>query len=200
MQEIVPRAKALFVLEQRISKDVLALQERREKAHQTAITYRKAQVILQQAADNVQKGIRDALTVLCTTALNDVFPDKQLSFVVEFVPQKHTTAVEMYIEEDGIRYDPLESRGHGIADLLTFALRVSIMALQPTMRKVLIMDEPFTRISEEHRERAIEFVKEVSEKAGIQIILVTHIPELAEKADKVYKVTMVDGVSKAIDV
>ena len=196
MQPLITRAKALFLMEQRISSEVSKLQEAVEDAHQQAITQRKAQVLLQQAADSLQQNIKNALTLLCTAALKDVFHDKRVSFGVEFIPQKHTTAVEMYIEEDGIRYDPLESRGHGMADLLTFALRVSIMALQANMRKVLIMDEPFTRISAEYRDRAIEFVKTVSEQTGTQIILVTHIPELAERADKVFKVTMNNGVSK----
>jgi DNA repair exonuclease SbcCD ATPase subunit len=63
------------------------------------------------------------------------------------------------------------------------------------LRKVIILDEPFKQISEEYRDRAIEFVKKVSEQTGIQIILVTHIAELARNADKVFKVSNESGNS-----
>ncbi len=193
--DILSKAKSLFDMSTYINNEIQKLNKRAEDADNIAVIYKQAQVILQNAADGIQNAIRTALTSLCTAALKDVFHDKDVSFGIEFHQQKNATVVEMYIEEDGIRYDPLESRGHGMADLLTFALRVSVLALQPTLRKVLILDEPFTRISEEYRDRAIEFVKEVSAKTGVQIILVTHIPELARNADKVFNVKMVDGIS-----
>ena len=51
----------------------------------------KAQVLLQQAADSLQQNIKNALTLVMHRALKDVFHDKQVSFGVEFIPQKHTT-------------------------------------------------------------------------------------------------------------
>jgi len=193
--DILSKAKSLFDMSDYINNEVRKTEEQIKVAEERALVYRQAQIILQNAADGIQNAIRTALTSLCTAALKDVFYDKDVSFGIEFHQQKNATVVEMFIEEDGIRYDPLESRGHGMADLLTFALRVSVLALQPTLRKVLILDEPFTRISEEYRDRAIEFVKEVSAKTGVQIILVTHIPELARNADKVFNVKMVDSIS-----
>lgn len=195
MSEICDKARVLFLHANQVDKQVQELEKSIDAADLNSITAKEAVVILQQAADGMQNLIKDSLTSLCSAALKDVFYDKNISFGVTFTPQKNTTILEMYIEEDGIRYDPLESRGHGLADLICFALRVSILCLQPTLRKVIILDEPFKQISEEYRERAIAFVKKVAEQTGIQIILVTHITELARNADKVFKVTNVDGNS-----
>lgn len=195
MSEICDKARVLFLHATQVDKQVQELEKSIDAADLNSITAKEAVVILQQAADGMQNLIKDSLTSLCSAALKDVFYDKNISFGVTFTPQKNTTILEMYIEEDGIRYDPLESRGHGLADLICFALRVSILCLQPTLRKVIILDEPFKQISEEYRERAIAFVKKVAEQTGIQIILVTHITELARNADKVFKVTNVDGNS-----
>lgn len=195
MSEICGKARVLFLHATQVDKQVQELEKSIDAADLNSITAKEAVVILQQAADGMQNLIKDSLTSLCSAALKDVFYDKNISFGVTFTPQKNTTILEMYIEEDGIRYDPLESRGHGLADLICFALRVSILCLQPTLRKVIILDEPFKQISEEYRERAIAFVKKVGEQTGIQIILVTHITELARNADRVFKVTNVDGNS-----
>ena len=195
MGEICNKARVLFLHSTQVDSQVTELEKSIDIADLTSITAKEAVVLLQQAADGMQSLIKDSLTSLCSAALKDVFYDKDITFGVSFTPQKNTTILEMYIEEGGVRYDPLESRGHGIADLICFALRVSILCLQPNLRKVIILDEPFKQISEEYRDRAIEFVKKVSEQTGIQIILVTHIAELARNADKVFKVSNESGNS-----
>ena len=189
------RLVAIQTTADRIQSDIERLSLDVESAHQEAVVHRKAHTLLQEAASSIQNSIEAALTSLCTKALQDVFTDKHISFGIAFVPQKNTTNVEMWIEEDGVRYDPLESRGHGLADMLAFALRVSVLALQPSLRRVLIMDEPFTRISQEYLDRAIEFVKLVSKETGIQVIMVTHLPALAESADKSFYVSIKNGIS-----
>jgi len=186
----------LMFFREKLASEVAQLIDQREEASQLADIADKAKLILQTAAESLQNQLKDALESLCTSALNDVFPEKNLAFRVVFNKQKVGVSVDMFIEEDGVLYDPLESRGHGMADLLTFALRVSVLVLRPQLHKILLLDEPFTRISEEFRGRAISFLKDVADKTGIQIILVTHIPELTESADRVFHVAMKDNISK----
>lgn len=195
IQETLTKAKVLFLLAEEKDKETKVVEASIETADQLAILQKQAMTLLQQAADKVQSDIKQALTSLCTAALRDVFPEKNCTFEVDFVTTKSTTNLEMYIVENGVRYDPLESRGHGMADILCFALRVSLLCLKPDVRKVILLDEPFKQVSEEYRHRAIAFVKEVSIRTGIQIIMVTHIKEFAEYADKVLSVSYVDGKS-----
>lgn len=195
IQETLTKANALFLLAKDCDLEVDKIETAIEKADQFAILQKQAMVLLQHASDTIQKDIKEALTSLCSTALQDVFPDKNCTFEVDFVTTKNTTNLEMYIVEDGIRYDPLESRGHGMVDVLCFALRVSLLCLKPEIRKVILLDEPFKQVSAEYRDRAIEFVKDVSLRTGIQIIMVTHIDEFAKYADKVLHVSYKDGKS-----
>ena len=195
LQETINQAKVLFLLANQVNVEVSKIEASIEQADQLAILHKQAMALLQTAADSVQTDIKNALTSLCTAALKDVFPEKKCSFGVEFVQNKNTTNLEMFILEDDIRYDPLESRGHGIADVLCFALRVSILCLKADVRKVILLDEPFKQVSAEYRKRVINFVKEVSRRTGIQIIMVTHIEEFAYEADKTITVSYVNGKS-----
>jgi len=65
------------------------------------------------------------------------------------------------------------------------------MIQRPVPRKLLVLDEPFKNINDPTREmhqRAAEMVKEISQRLGIQFIIVTMLPELAEVADKVFMI------------
>lgn len=195
IQDTINRAKVLFLLAEQVDAETLKIEAAIEQADQLAILHKEAMTLLQTAADSMQKDIKNALTSLCTAALQDVFPEKKCSFGVEFVPNKATTNLEMFILEDEVRYDPLESRGHGIADVLCFALRVSILCMKSDARKIILLDEPFKQVSAEYRKRVINFVKEVSRRTGIQIIMVTHIEEFADHADNTITVSYVNGKS-----
>lgn len=188
-------AETLFAQRQDVEKDLSMATNAHESLLVQETINKQAHSLFQTASERVQTCLKEALTSLCTSALHDVFGNKRLRFGVEFVPQKHTTNIQFYIEEDGMRYDPLESRGHGIADLLSFVLRVSILYLLSDREKILMLDEPFTRISEEYRDGALAFISNLSKQLGLQIILVTHMPELAAMADRIFYVSQIGGNS-----
>ena len=70
--------------------------------------------------------------------------------------------------------------GGGAIDVASFALRVACLMLSRSQpRKILILDEPFKMISRDHnRQRVRELIETLSKEMGIQIILITHDPEL----------------------
>jgi ABC-type lipoprotein export system ATPase subunit len=45
-------------------------------------------------------------------------------------------------------------------------------------------------VSEDLKDKASEMIKQVSQKLGIQIIMVTHEPKFTVQADKVFQVTI----------
>jgi ABC-type lipoprotein export system ATPase subunit len=55
------------------------------------------------------------------------------------------------------------------------------------------LDETFAHVSSEYLEPMGQFLREVVDKTGVQIIMVTHQPELAEYADTVYRFSNKDG-------
>ncbi len=85
--------------------------------------------------------------------------------------------------------DPIDSSGGGTLDVVSLALRVSILELQkPKNMGILAIDEPFKHLSRKYLESAGRFLKAVSEKIGRQVIMVTHKNELVETSDKAIKI------------
>jgi DNA repair exonuclease SbcCD ATPase subunit len=65
----------------------------------------------------------------------------------------------------------------------------------PRTRNTIILDEPFRFLSEDHQEQAGIMLKEISKKLGIQFLVVTHNPILAEVADRTFNVNIKKGIS-----
>jgi DNA repair exonuclease SbcCD ATPase subunit len=78
----------------------------------------------------------------------------------------------------------------------SFALRIASWSMEyPRLRNVIILDEPMRFLSEDLQEKASAMIKELSEKLGLQFIIITHEKELASYADKEFRVTINKGVS-----
>ena len=91
----------------------------------------------------------------------------------------------------------MNASGGGVVDLTAFALRIACYVLENNTDNVIILDEPFRFISRDLQERAGKILKTLSNKLGIQIIMVTHIKELIDCADKVFEVKKnADGISE----
>jgi ABC-type sugar transport system ATPase subunit len=78
-----------------------------------------------------------------------------------------------------------------------FALRIASWSMQkPKSRNVIILDEPLKYLSENYQEKGSAMIKEISQRLGIQFIIVTHEQTLASYADKVFEVSIKKGVSQ----
>jgi DNA repair exonuclease SbcCD ATPase subunit len=61
------------------------------------------------------------------------------------------------------------------------------------------LDEPLRFLSSDNQEKASRMIKELSQRLGIQFIIVTHESILASYADKVFEVSIRKGRSKVIE-
>jgi DNA repair exonuclease SbcCD ATPase subunit len=155
----------------------------------------KARAIIQQAALDTQENLRVRIEALVTTALRSVFQDKDLSFHVEFEMKRGRTECILTIAEDGHQVDPLLGHGGGACDIASFALRCAFWSLDRT-RPVLILDEPMKFLRGTNILRlAADMIKMVASELGVQIIMVSHVPEFIDVADKVFAVTHDRGIS-----
>ena len=160
----------------------------------------KAQSFLQKVAQDTQSQLKFQIEDIVNLALNTVFPDEYL-FQVDFNIFRGKTDAELVFinQKTGGKIDPMNASGGGVIDIVAFALRISAYVLESGTDNVIILDEPFRFVSKDLVERAGEILKVLSTKLGLQVILVTHIPELIDVADKTFKVKKnQDGVSKII--
>lgn len=157
--------------------------------------YEQAREIIREVGLKTQQQLQVHISEITTLALEAVFPDPY-ALTAEFVQRRNKTECDLYFIRDDNPVDPLSAAGGGTVDVASFALRVASWSMRtPRSRNILILDEPFRYLSEGLLPRAGEMIKQISEKLGLQIIMVTHSEELAEAADTTFRVSIQKGVS-----
>lgn len=146
----------------------------------------KVRAYIQVVAETTQKQIEYHISNLVTMALAAVFPDPY-EFILEFTQRRNKTEADLIFRKDGNDGDPVAIAGGGALDVASFALRAATWALKPS-RKTLLLDEPGKFISRDLQSKFSEMLKMISDKLGIQLIIVSHIPEITDCADKVFNI------------
>ncbi len=168
-----------LLTEAKVAKGVLDnCQQDIVNAEEELIACEEAQGIAQVVAQQVQQEAHNQIAGVVTKCLEAVF-DEPYEFKIHFEKKRGRTEASLIFERDGLEIDPLTASGGGVVDVAAFALRLScIMLSKPTLRRVLIMDEPFKFISDEFKERVRILLETLSKDMGVQFIMVTHIDEL----------------------
>lgn len=158
----------------------------------------QAQVFLQAVAQSTQEHLKFQIEDIVNLALETCFPN-EYNFQIQFNIKYGKTEAELVFlsQKTGRQIDPMNASGGGVVDLTSFALRIASYALEKGTDNVIILDEPFRFISRDLQVRAGNILKVLAEKLNLQIIMVTHIGEMIDIADKVFEVKKDDlGVSK----
>ena len=155
----------------------------------------QARAIIQQVARETQEQVQFHISDIVSMALETIF-DKPYDFVVDFTIKRGKTECELYLKRNGHRVNPMNCGGGGVVDVVSFSLRIALWTLQtPRSRKTVVLDEPFKWLSKDLLPRACELLQEVSRKMELQLIIITHLDELMEGADKIFNVSIRKGVS-----
>jgi DNA repair exonuclease SbcCD ATPase subunit len=128
-----------------------------------------------------QHNCKSSIEELVTRCLDAVFPENRYKFNLVFEKKRDQTEARIVLTDGaGNEYDPLRNNGGGVADVIAFALRLATLMLRvPQPAKVLVLDEPFRCVSENHRQRIADLLFSLASELGFQIIMVTHMRELA---------------------
>lgn len=148
----------------------------------------QAVALIQGVAAATQDQLRVRLEDITQTALDVVFPGTY-TFKVEFTPRRGRTEVDMWLDKDGTRMDPLDSNGGGVVDVISLALRICCLTLSQNAR-VLLLDEPFKFIRGKARQRLGDMLKAISRKLGIQVIMVADVSDTGIIPDREFRVSM----------
>ncbi len=164
--------------------------------HNKELTIRQeTQAFIQTAAEITQKTLEQQLCAVVSPALAAVFIDKDpYEFVVKFVQRRNTTECDLMFDRNGEPVDPLSDAGLGPADIASVALKVSNQTSSET-RSVLLIDEPLKNLSKSYHTLAAIMFRELSKKLNLQLIVITHVPDLREGANRLITVDMRKEVS-----
>lgn len=166
----------------------------------TIDTYEKARVLLQQSAEYAREQAKQQIETLVTNALQYVF-GPLFSFQIELEEHGNKAVAEFYVvsEYEGVKVKtrPQDSRGGGVVDIVTLALRVALIeTVQPRREGPLLLDEPGKHVSGDYVLYLYEFLKSLSTMFNRQIIMITHNYHLAQSGDLAYEVSIRDGISE----
>ena len=178
-----------------LEKDAKETKKKLRLKKRQLIYHEQAREILKQAGLNTQKQLQDHIADIASLAMNAVFDDPY-EIVIEFVERRNKTECDIYFARDGQRVHPLSASGGGTVDVASFALRIASWTMKAQKsNNVIFLDEPMKNLSPEFREKGSKMLKEVSEKLGIQFIIINHEPILTSHADRVFRVSLKKGKS-----
>lgn len=170
-----------------------------ERLKETIDVYEKARTLLQQSAEYAREQAKQQMETIVTNALQYVF-GPLFSFQIEIEDSGNKATAEFYVvtEYEGVKVKtrPEDSRGGGVVDIVSLALRVAILeTIQPRRSGPLLLDEPGKHVSNDYILQLYEFLKSLSTMFERQIIMITHNYHLAQSGDQAFEVTLKDGVS-----
>lgn len=165
-----------------LQSQLITLEKNKEKLEKLQTVRNTAKMVFDTAAGMTQKTVEIKLGSIVTMALAAVFEEDPYTFKMEFIPRRGVMECDLYFELDGEQLDPMSEAEFGASDIASFASKISFRNAGNT-RPILIMDEPFKNLSRSYHELTATMMREICKKLKVQLIVITHIPELKEGAN-----------------
>jgi DNA repair exonuclease SbcCD ATPase subunit len=170
------------------------------QAKQDIVTWEQTQLLLGKVSDYARTQILERIQNTVSAALYAVFGEGY-EFRINMRTVGNQAAAEWQVVsqygDTEVVCSPEDSRGGGIVDVVSLALRLAMLELlRPRVDGPLILDEPAKMVSQTYLPNVAYFLKQYARQTGRQILLVTHADSLAEVADRSYLVTQKDGISE----
>lgn len=138
-----------------------------------------AQQVLSAVAQTVQAQAHKRISSVVSSCLAAIFDDPY-EFRIAFEQKRGRTEAKLRFVRDGHEVAPVDASGGGAVDVAAFALRSACVVLhRPRLQRCLFLDEPFKFVSADYRPAVRSMLEQVCRDLGMQIILVTHDPELS---------------------
>ena len=162
--------------------------------------FSKTAILLLKVSGNARSLAQAKIERLVTLALSAI-TGEAYSFKMDLVQHSGNWAVQFsVINPNGLELDPMTGCGGGIVDICSMALRIAILEMyEPRIDGPILLDEDFKFLSKDYMRAAVEFLRTLVTQTGRQILLVTHDPELAAGADRVYEVQPQGTSSTIVD-
>ena len=133
-----------------------------------------------------------ALKDTLNTALKYIMFDKNYSANLELEDSRGTKSLSITLidDDDGFEVDLKDGVGQGVRTIISFVLKSYYLLNQNS--KILCLDEKYSALSSHYVPRFYEFMKRFCEENDFIIVMISHIANQIEHADKIYYIN--DGV------
>ena len=160
----------------------------------------KVSVLFQKTSEFARNQAKSQIESLVTKCLQFIF-ESNVKFTIEIEDLRNKASAEFYVidetEDLEIKTKPELSRGGGVVDIVSLALRIAFLQIQkPTIQGPLILDEPAKHVSQDFINNVGEFLRQTSEMFNRQIIMITHDNYLSSLSNKSYRVDLINTISR----
>jgi DNA repair exonuclease SbcCD ATPase subunit len=187
-QDLTEYTKSLNILKGRkiaIEKDIELFSNNLIQATEEKDTLNKAFALVKFVATEAQSKLEYRIKYLCNMALSSIWNNPP-ELEVKFEERRGQIECDLLFDK---KTEPENIVGGGILDILSFSLRIAAWTLKKTSNTI-ILDEPFKFLSPSMHIKAGELVKTLSQRLGIQFIIVSHSDTVNESADKVFDISI----------
>lgn len=158
--------------------------------------------LLKETADFSRLQSSKEIEAIVTTCLDLVFSSK-MEFKIELSQLRGKNSAEFFIiemdQDKKYTYKIEDTRGGGVIDILSLALRIAfILKIHPPIKGPIVLDEPAKHVSDDYVFNIADFIKKISEEFAKQIIIISHNEHLASIGDKSYKIYK-ENLSSIVD-
>ncbi|MGI6113055.1 MAG: ATPase [Mahellales bacterium] len=159
----------------------------------------RVRLLLQKAGEYAREQSKVQIERLVTYCLQYIFGN-DIKFEIEINEKSGRIEADFFVETDyegyKIRSQPQDTRGGGVIDIISLAIRLSMLqSYYPEIYGPIVLDEPAKHVSEEYIVNVSNFLSEISELLGRQVIMITHNLHLAEISKTSYSVSLDKGIS-----
>jgi DNA repair exonuclease SbcCD ATPase subunit len=160
------------------------------------IRQERAREVVRQVGIKTVRELEFHISNIATLALESVFENPS-ELMARFVERRNRLECDIYLQDsEGERIDPMDESGGSVVNITSFALRIASWTMgRPRSNNFIVMDEPFNNVPAELQGKVSAMLHEISERLELQLIIVTHSPELMESADRTFKISKVGKVS-----
>lgn len=155
---------------------------------------------IEKSANHERGLIKDKVECVITDALKEIYGN-EYSINFDYTMKRNKTSVDIYLvkhTEFGDIIRKQDGYGGGVSDIISLPLKLLVLMALQKNEKILIADEPGKHM-DERVDKFGFFLKNVSEKLGVQIIILTHFESMKEFADSIYDVRMIDKITSIVE-
>ena len=150
--------------------------------------HEQARAIFTRLSKQLQTEAKKHIENLVTLAVQAVF-DNRYSYHLVYEEKRGVMTCTPTVKIGNEEYIPKEDEGGGMQDIIGFIQKIVLWSIQvPRSRNFILLDEPF-RFCGELTLKALQLVQKLSQKLNLQILIITHEPEIANVCDRVWHIT-----------
>lgn len=141
--------------------------------------------VLKHLIDRLAKGELERMDKLVTYGLSLVFPGRDIKFVSRIEEYGKRMRVVLRTVEAGREISPASKSSVQVIE--SFIIRLLCMR-KLHRAPLMLLDETFAAVDNVNIENVGKLITQLSSKTGMDILLVTHLPQFADWGDHMYRI------------